>query len=648
MSLVQASEEQLIATDIHAYLARNQKKEILRFLTCGSVDDGKSTLIGRLLFDSKTVYEDQLAALKSDSARRSSASGEIDYSLLVDGLQAEREQGITIDVAYRYFSTPKRKFIIADTPGHEQYTRNMVTGASTANLAIILIDARQGVLPQTRRHSFIASLLGIKHIVVAINKMDLVDYSEEVFERIKAEYTEFSARLEAVDVRFIPMSALKGDNVVVGSANMPWYQGGPLLDYLETVHIAGDRNMIDMRFPVQYVLRPNQDFRGLSGTVASGVIRKGDEVMVLPSGRRSRVERIVTQDGDLEEAFPPQAVTILLADDVDVSRGDMLVHVRNVPHRERTFEAMVVWMSPEPMRFGRSYIIKHTTNLLYGEPTEGLYRYDINTLKRIPSPEVLELNEIGRVAFSVARPLFFDAYSRNKGTGSFVIVDRTTNITVGAGMILDRQPNELVVGKGSKDRAAGLTKHASVVGGEERAKKLGHEAAVVWLTGLPRAGKTTISQALERRLFDLGVLPYVLDGENMRLGLSRDLGFTADDRSENSRRAAEVAKLVSDAGLVVLAALTSPYASDRESAKTVVGKQRFVEVHLSAPVNVCEGRDPELYAKAKSGAIKNFTGVTAPYEEPTSPDLVLPTHELSVDVCVDRIVELLRAKNLIR
>jgi bifunctional enzyme CysN/CysC len=648
MSLVQASEEQLIATDIHAYLARNQKKEILRFLTCGSVDDGKSTLIGRLLFDSKTVYEDQLAALKTDSARRSSASGEMDYSLLVDGLQAEREQGITIDVAYRYFSTPKRKFIIADTPGHEQYTRNMVTGASTANLAIILIDARQGVLPQTRRHSFIASLLGIKHIVVAINKMDIVDYSEEVFERIKAEYTEFSSRLEAVDVKFIPMSALKGDNVVAPSANMPWYQGGPLLDYLETVHIAGDRNMIDMRFPVQYVLRPNQDFRGLSGTVASGVIRKGDEVMVLPSGRRSRVERIVTQDGDLDEAFPPQAVTVLLADDVDVSRGDMLVHVRNVPHRERTFEAMVVWMSPEPMRFGRSYVVKHTTNLLYGEPTEGLYRYDINSLKRVPSPEQLELNEIGRVAFSLNRPIFFDAYSRNKGTGSFVIVDRATNITVGAGMILDRQPNELVVAKTSKDQAAGLKKHSSVVGGEERARKLGHEAAVVWLTGLPRAGKTTISQALERRLFDLGVLPYVLDGENMRLGLSRDLGFTADDRSENSRRAAEVAKLVSDAGLVVLAALTSPYASDRESAKTVVGKQRFVEVHLSAPVNVCEGRDPELYARAKSGAIKNFTGVTAPYEEPASADLVLPTHELSVDVCVDRIVELLRAKNLIR
>jgi len=642
------NEQDLIAKDIHAYLDRNQRKEILRFLTCGSVDDGKSTLIGRLLYDSKTLYEDQLENLKKDSSKRSSAGGEIDYSLLVDGLEAEREQGITIDVAYRYFSTPKRKFIIADTPGHEQYTRNMATGASTANLAVILIDARQGVLPQTRRHSFITSLLGIKHIVVAINKMDLVDFSEEVYEKIRADYTDFSAKLPVRDVKFIPISALKGDNVVAPSENTPWYHGGPLLDYLETVHIASDRNLIDLRYPVQYVIRPDLTFRGFAGTLASGIVRKGDEVMSLPAGRRSKVKSIVTWEGEIPEAFAGQSVTLTLEDEIDVSRGDMLVHPRNLPHRVAQFEAMVVWMSPETMRVGKSYLIKHASQYVPGEPVDCFYRIDVNTLHRQKGGEGLELNEIGRIAFSLTRPIYFDPYERNRQTGSFIIIDRTSNVTLGAGMIIDREPNELIVSKKAEERRKpGVVVHPSTVTPEAREKRLGHKAAVVWLTGLPKAGKSTLAFALEKKLYELGCACHVLDGGNLRQGLARDLGFTADDRSENSRRASEVAKLFTDAGLVTLAAFTSPYAADRDAARATVGAARFLEVYLSTPVDVCAQRDPTTYAKARSGELRNFTGVSAPYEAPANADLVL-SHEFSVDVCVDKVVALLKAKGVIR
>ena len=642
------AEKDLLAHDIHAYLARHERKELLRFFTAGSVDDGKSTLIGRLLHDSKTLYEDHLDALKRDSARKSSAGGAIDYSLLVDGLISEREQGITIDVAYRFFSTEKRKFIIADTPGHEQYTRNMATGASTANLAIILVDARLGVLPQTKRHSFIATLLGIKHLIVAVNKMDLMGYAQEVFERIRGDFTDFAARLEVSDVHFIPISALQGDNVVERSAAMPWYEGMPLLRYLEAVHIASDRNLIDLRFPVQYVLRPDLTFRGFCGTVASGIVRQGDEVMALPSGRRSRVKRIVTRDGDLEEAFPPQAVTLVLEDEIDVSRGNMLVHVRNVPHREQELEAMVVWMHAEALRPGKTYLLKHTTQVIPATVQECRYRIDVNSLHR-QSAEGLELNEIGRVALALNRPLFFDPYARNRATGSFVLIDRLNNSTMGAGMILDRQPNELVVSHkaAAAQNPAGLQAQKSQVAPEVRAQRLGQKAVTVWLTGLPKAGKSSLAYALEKKLFELGRLAYVLDGVNMRLGLSRDLGFSADDRSENSRRAAEVAKLCTHAGLITLAAFVAPYASDRTNARAIIGPERFIEVYLSAPVEVCETRDPEQYGKARRGELKNFTGITAPYEPPSAPDLALATHQLSLDECVQRVITLLRERGVI-
>ncbi|MCK6471891.1 MAG: sulfate adenylyltransferase subunit CysN [Planctomycetes bacterium] len=641
------NESDLIKQNIGAYLDQHQRKDLLRFLTAGSVDDGKSTLIGRLLFDSKTVYDDHLEALAKDSAKKGSAGGEVDYSLLVDGLQSEREQGITIDVAYRYFATPKRKFIIADTPGHEQYTRNMATGASTANLAVILIDARHGVLPQTKRHSFIASLLGIKHIVVAINKMDLAGFSEKRFDEIREAYTDFAAKLEVSDTRFIPICAKDGDNVVERSTRMPWYQGTTLLSYLENVHIAGDRNLIDLRFPVQYVIRPNLNFRGFAGTVASGVVRKGDEVMALPSGRRSRVKSIVTLDGELDEAFPPQAVTLTLEDEIDLGRGDMLVHPRNLPHRDPAFEAMVVWMHQDGMRTGKSYLIKQTTNLVPGEVKDVAYRIDVNTLHRQEAEAGLALNEIGRVSIRLNRPVFFDPYKANRATGSFIVVDRMSNVTVGAGMILDRQPGELVPTKKAQERAKpGAHAPRSKVDAAARAQVFKHKAATVWLTGLPKSGKSTIAYALEKQLMDLGCHALVLDGQEMRQGLSRDLGFTADDRSENSRRAAEVARIATDAGLIVIANFVSPYASDRTSARETIGAERFLELYVDTPADVCAQRDPETYAKARSGELKNFTGVSAPFEAPAKPDLQL-SHQWPAEQCVSKIVELLRSRGII-
>jgi bifunctional enzyme CysN/CysC len=636
---------QLIEQDIEAYLRQHEEKDLLRFLTCGSVDDGKSTLIGRLLYDTRMIYEDQLAAVMKDSLVHGTTGTDFDPALLTDGLKAEREQGITIDVAYRYFSTSKRKFIIADTPGHEQYTRNMATGASNCDLAIVLIDARNGVTVQTKRHSFIASLLGLRHVVVAVNKMDLVDWSQAVFERIRSEYNDVVARLEFGDIHFLPMSALKGDNVVDASPHMPWYQGPTLLHHLENVNIVTDRNLIDLRFPVQLVIRPNLDFRGVAGTVAAGVIRVGDEVMALPSKRLSRVASIVSFDGPLERAFPPMAVTVTLADEIDVSRGDMLVHANNVPRSGTDFEAMLVWMSETPVREGTGFLIKHTTNTLPGALSQIRYRVDVNSMRKMPAGEgglapTLQLNEIARVHITLHRPLAFDPYSRNRQTGAFILIDRLSNITVAAGMILDR-----AVERGRKDEAdqpvsQNLSHEESLVPAAERHALVRQRGGTLWLTGLSGSGKSTIARELERQLIAAGHLCYVLDGDNIRRGLNRDLGFSASDRTENIRRIAEVARLFNDAGVIVITAFISPYREDRSQARAIVGAERFFEIYVDTPLPVCESRDPKgLYRKARAGEIPQFTGISAPYEPPADPALVLDTVALSPTGCAARLTE---------
>jgi len=638
----------LIASDIDAYLAQHEKKELLRFLTCGSVDDGKSTLIGRLFYDAKLIYEDTLKSLEKDSETHGTTGGSFDPALFTDGLKAEREQGITIDVAYRYFSTAKRKFIIADTPGHEQYTRNMATGASTCDLAVILIDARHGVVTQTKRHSFIVSLLGIKHVLVAINKMDLVDYSEEVYEKIRADYKDFSVRLDIPDLHFIPISALLGDNIVDPSENMPWYRGSTMMNFLDTVYIGSDRNLEDFRFPVQYVNRPHLDFRGFCGTIASGIVRQGDEVMVLPSRKTSRVKSIVTFDGDVNEAVTPQAVTLTLEDEVDVSRGDMIVRPGNVPRLEQKFNAMVVWMHDEPMVPGKAYIFKQTTKNVTGTFSTLRYKVDVNTLHRQEAP-TLGLNEIGRCAVHLNEPVCFDGYRRNRTTGAFIVVDRITNATLGAGMILFRSTAEERHDHWDDEpQTRTLQGEASAVTSDERSARFGQKPTTILITGLTGAGKTTIAYAVERRLFELGRAVTVLDGQNMRLGISRDLGFSVEDRSENLRRSAEVAKLMNDAGLLCIAAFVAPSKEARRRARQLVGEERFLVVHLSCPVEVCRERDVDgHYAKADAGEFSNFPGVSADYEKPATAELVLETDKLSVENCVEKIVELLEAKEIL-
>ena len=638
----------LIATDIDTYLAQHERKELLRFITCGSVDDGKSTLIGRLFYESKMIYEDQLAAITKDSARYGTTGGEVDLALFTDGLEDERQQGITIDVAYRYFSTDKRKFIIADTPGHEQYTRNMATGASSADLAIILIDARHGVLPQTKRHSFIVSLLGIRHIVVAINKMDIVGYDEAVFERIKRDYVDFASRLELPDVHFMPISALKGDNVVAVSPNMPWFAGSPLMPLLETVYIGSDRNMEDFRFPVQFVLRPNLDFRGFAGTVASGIIRTGDEVMSLPSRKKTRVKSIVTFDGELDEAFAPLSVTLTLEDEIDSSRGDMLVRPGNVPKVDHKFDATIVWMAEEPLVPGKEYLFKQTTKVVPGKVTALRYRVDINTLHREPAP-ALALNEIGRCGITLTTPIAFDAYRRNRTTGGFIMIDRLTNATVAAGMILDREPED---GRRDHWEDEPAVAEQSAAGGEvtaeERAARFGQRPVTILFTGLPGSGKTSLARGVERRLFDSGHAATVLDGTAMRQGISRDLGFSADERSENLRRSAEVARLFNDAGIICLASFVAPDAVIREKAADRIGRERFLVVHLAAPVEVCRQRDSSGgYAKADAGEITDFPGVTAPYQPPPKPDLVIPSHEWPLAKSVEAVLALLESRGVL-
>jgi bifunctional enzyme CysN/CysC len=634
--------------DIHAYLAQHERNDLLRLLTCGSVDDGKSSLIGRLLHDSRLVYEDQLAAVRADSARYGT-TGDIDLALLVDGLQAEREQGITIDVAYRYFSTAKRKFIIADTPGHEQYTRNMATGASTCDLAIILVDARNGVLTQTRRHTYIASLLGIRHIVVAVNKMDLVDFSEAVFDAIRADTTDFADRLELADVTFIPISALHGDNVVHPSARMPWYGGSTLMHHLENVHIASDRNLADLRFPVQYVLRPDARFRGYAGTIASGVVRRGDEVVILPSGKTNRVRSIVTFDGELEEAFAPMSVTLTLEQETDVSRGDLLVRRDNLPRVDERFEAMIVWMTEDPLRLGKTYLLKHANRVTNVSIGRIRHRVDVNTLEQQPA-ERLGLNEIGRCTVELSQRVAFDPYRKNRAMGSFILIDRLTNNTVGAGMILGRaaelEPDIRTLVEESIRRHDERFK--STVPIEDRARRFGQKPATVLLVGLHGAHKRPVAFALERRLWEMGRAVHVMEGYNTHVGLSIDLEFRPHDCSENMRRVAEVARMFNEAGLISICALTAHETADREMFRRIVGPDRLLEVYLSAPVEYCRARDTAgLYAKAAEGLIRHMPGVTVPFEEPEKPDLVLPTHQIPVEACVDRLVELLRARGVV-
>ncbi len=627
--------------------------DLLRFATAGSVDDGKSTLIGRLLYDSKQVLVDQLEHVEQTSKRM--GHDFLDLSLLTDGLRAEREQGITIDVAYRYFATAQRRFIIADTPGHEQYTRNMVTGASTADLAIVLIDARKGVVAQSKRHAFISSLLGIPHLVVCVNKMDLVDFDQGVFDSIVEDFDAFAARLEMPDVTFIPISALLGDNVVERSEAMPWYQGPPLLYHLEHVHIASDRNLIDVRFPVQWVIRPQStsvaDYRAYAGQVAGGIIRKGDEVVVLPSGQHTSIASIDSLEGTLEEAYPPMSVALRLKDDIDVGRGSMIVRSQNQPTVSSSFECLLCWMSEQPLAPSRRYAIKHTTRTAMVGSIDVRYRIDVETLHRDGNANALELNDLGRVHLQLASPLVFDSYRRNRVTGSLIVIDEASNETVAAGVILD---TEVEVDDGAaepgSERSPNVRWQGTRMTRERRWRELGQSGATVWFTGLPGAGKSTIAAAVEERLISAGHPAFLLDGDNLRHGLNGDLGFDEKARRENVRRTGHVARLLAESGTIALVSLVSPYAADREAAASLHAADQldFIEAFVDAPLEVCEQRDPKgLYARARAGELSGLTGVGAPYEPPTHPDLVLGVHGANVEDDVERVMELLAARGLI-
>ena len=631
-----AHTSELIAADIDAYLIAQQHKSLLRFITCGSVDDGKSTLIGRLLYESHLVFEDHLAALATDSARVGTQGGDLDLALLLDGLSAEREQGITIDVAYRYFSTERRKFIVADTPGHEQYTRNMVTGASTTDVAVILIDARKGVLTQTRRHTFLVSLLGIKRVVVAVNKMDLVDWSPSVFDQIQTSYRTFADSIGLTDVTFIPVSALSGDNVVAPSSHMHWYHGPTLLGFLETVPVDDDTATRPFRLPVQWVNRPNLDFRGFSGRIVSGTIRPGDPVRVLPAGTTSSVARIVTFDGDLPEAVAGQSVTITLTDEIDASRGDVICAGDAPAEVADQFEAHVVWMHEDPMLPGRPYLMKtgtRTVGLTIGHPK---YRIDVDNLDHLAAT-TLGLNEIGVCNLALDRPIPFDAYVDNRETGGFVIIDKLTQNTVGAGLLhfALRRAHNIHWQQVQVDKAA-------------RAAMNQHRPAVVWFTGLSGAGKSTIANIVESKLHTLGARTYLLDGDNVRHGLNRDLGFTDADRVENIRRVAEVAGLMVDAGLIVLVSFISPFRAERRLARDRVEDGEFIEIHVDTPLDVAETRDPKgLYAKARAGELAHFTGVDSPYEPPENPKIHIDTTTASAEDAADLVIETLRARHVL-
>jgi bifunctional enzyme CysN/CysC len=615
-----------------------RRASTLRIATAGSVDDGKSTLIGRLLFDSKQVFADQLEHVEETSRRRGDEY--TDLALLTDGLRAEREQGITIDVAYRYFATPRRRFILADTPGHVRYTRNMVTGASTADLALILIDARKGVSEQTKRHAFIASLVGVPHLTVCVNKMDLVDFSEDVFEDIRERFEDFAAKLELTDIEFIPISALDGDNVVDRSQRMKWYDGAPLLYHLEHVHVASDRNLVDVRFPVQWVIRPDEADRGrgYAGQVAGGILRTGDDVHVIPSGDTSRIAAIEGPLGPLEEAVPPMSVVVRLEDELDISRGDMICRPGNRPHRSRQLEAMVCWMSDAPVAVGKRLLLKHTTRWVTATVDDIRYRVDVETLHRDVSAKSLELNDIGRLKLRTTSPLAVDDYRRNRTTGSFILVDEASGDTVGAGMIVETITNGGTPADAS-GRSPNVTWQESGLTREERWRSLGQRGATVWFTGLPASGKSTIAAALEQHLVARGRLAYRLDGDNLRHGLNGNLGFSAEDRAENVRRTAHVARLFADAGTIAIASLVSPYVSDRAAARASHDELEldFVEVFVDTPLEECERRDPKgLYAKARAGEISGMTGIDDPYEQPEAPDILV--RDGTVDEAVASIV----------
>lgn len=627
----------LISTDIEQYLKQHENKGLLRFITCGSVDDGKSTLIGRLLFDSKMLFEDQLSAIEADSKKYGTQGEEIDFALLVDGLAAEREQGITIDVAYRFFSTDRRKFIVADTPGHEQYTRNMVTGASTADAAILMVDARKGILTQTRRHSYLMSLIGIRHIVVAINKMDLMDYSEQVFNKIRDEYREFAKQLDLDEITFIPMSALKGDNITAHSENTPWYHGTTLMGYLETVEVDDDRLQRNpFRMPVQWVNRPNLDFRGFSGTLASGVIRPGDEIRVQPSGKTSRIASIYTYDGELDEAVAGQSVTLTLADEIDISRGDVISGIDQPAQTAEQFETTIVWMHEEPMLPGRPYLLKIGTRTVTATITDIKHQVNVNTLEHTAAKK-LELNGIGICNISLDRAIAFDPYKENQDTGGFILIDRMSNNTVAAGMI-----------HFSLRRSQNIHMQHVDVDKSARATAKNQQPCVLWFTGLSGAGKSTIANLVEKKLHAMGHHTYLLDGDNVRHGLNKDLGFTDADRVENIRRVAEVAKLMVDAGLIVISAFISPFRSERAMARGMVDEGEFVELFVNTPLEVAEDRDPKgLYKKARRGELKNFTGIDSAYETPEAAEVVLDTTRCTADEAADQVIQLLQSRGIV-
>jgi bifunctional enzyme CysN/CysC len=619
----------LIAEDIDAYLAGHEKKSLLRFITCGSVDDGKSTLIGRLLYDSKMIFEDQLAALEADSKRVGTQGQEIDFALLVDGLAAEREQGITIDVAYRFFTTEKRKFIVADTPGHEQYTRNMVTGASTADLAVILIDARKGVLTQTRRHSFLAHLIGIKHIVLAVNKMDLVGYDKAVFERILLSYRAFASEIGITNFTAIPISGFKGDNITALSDNTPWFKGPALIEHLEGVEVAAQRDVTsNFRFPVQWVNRPNLDFRGFSGQVAGGSVKPGDAVRVLPSGKTTTVDRIVTLDGDLDEAVAGQSVTLTLSDEVDCSRGDVIAAAENPPEAADQFEATLVWMADEAMIAGRAYWLKLATQTVSATIQQPKYEINVNTLDHLAA-KTLELNGIGVVELSTDKPIVFEAYADNRTLGGFILIDKLTNATVAAGML-----------HFSLRRAQNVHWQATDISREMRSDLKNQKPALLWFTGLSGSGKSTIANLVEKKLHRMNRHSFLLDGDNVRHGLNRDLGFTEADRIENIRRVGEVAKLMTDAGLIVITAFISPFRAEREMVRAMLPEGEFIEVFIDTPLAEAERRDVKgLYKKARAGQLKNFTGIDSPYEAPENPEIRIDTTAMTPEEAADLIID---------
>lgn len=627
----------LIARDIDAYLTQHENKSLLRFITCGSVDDGKSTLIGRLLYESKVLFEDQLDAVAAESKKWGTQGKEMDFALLVDGLAAEREQGITIDVAYRFFSTENRKFIVADTPGHEQYTRNMVTGASTCDAAIVLCDARQGVLTQTRRHSYLLSLLGIRNVILAVNKMDLMKYDESVYEEIVDDYREFAKEIGLENITAIPMSALCGDNILQRSPEMPWYHGPTLLSCLETAEVNDEhRRNAPFRMPVQWVNRPNLDFRGFAGSIASGSVKPGDTVRVQPSGKTSSIARIVTHDGDLAEAIAGQSVTLTLADEIDVSRGDIISTTEEPASTADQFESTIVWMHDEPLHSGRPYWLKIGTKTVSATITQIKHEVNVNTLEHTAAKQ-LELNGIGVCNISTDQPIAFDIFEDNQETGSFILMDRVSNNTVGAGML-----------HFALRRSENIHMQATDVNKERRAELKAQKPAVVWFTGLSGSGKSTVANIVEKKLAAAGHHTYLLDGDNVRHGLNKDLGFTDADRVENIRRIGEVAGLMVDAGMIVLTAFISPFRSERDLARSIVGEGEFIEVHVDTPLSVAEERDPKgLYKKARRGELKNFTGIDSPYEAPESAEILIDTGTLSAEQAAERVIAELRKRGLL-